>query len=46
MRNAIRREGCYVPDRDGVMAKSKLGSSAPAAIGIVTTLYAIAQDKF
>lgn len=35
-----------IPDREGVIAKSKWGSSTPAAIGIVTTLYATAHNKF
>lgn len=36
----------YSPESEGVMAKSYCGSSTPAAMGIVTTLYAIAHDKF
>lgn len=36
----------YSPESDGVMAISYCGSSTPAAMGMATTLYAIAHDKF
>lgn len=34
------------PESDGVIAKSNWGSNTPAAMGMATTLYATAQDKF
>ncbi|KAM0016283.1 hypothetical protein Hdeb2414_s0030g00708991 [Helianthus debilis subsp. tardiflorus] len=40
------RGNCESPESEGVIAKSKCGSSTPAATGIATTLYATAQDKF
>lgn len=38
-------DGC-LPEREGVIAKSNWGSSKPAAMGMATTLYATAHDKF
>lgn len=36
----------HSPEREGVIAKSKWGSSIPDAIGIAITLYATAQVRF
>lgn len=43
MRNII---WFYSPESEGVMAKSYWGSNAPAAMGMATTLYATAHNKF
>lgn len=40
------RRAIVSPESDGVTAKSNWGSNKPAAMGIATTLYATAQDRF